>query len=281
MSRARPRARAQSASPSTISVPSGSVANVTSSSSIPGASETAVASHSRMRGMPWMPGPPQRGVVSTGAGSSTRISASRASRRCSGSLRKKRTTTRLDQAVVAVVSAVEDVDLARFEVAEDEEVVADQLELEDRLLGRHRVERELLLLHDHGVLLGRSGWLVGAVAAHAARARGAPSAGSAPPVARACRRAGRSRRACPATPRGPAGSGPFVHTVASATWLSAIDGFFSTASSTSTCVGSASCFASFPTFRSRVVPDRPASPRRSCPSRQAASRLLEWIGASS
>ena len=41
----------------------GASTNVTSSSSIPGASETAVASHSRMRGMPWMPARPTRGRV--------------------------------------------------------------------------------------------------------------------------------------------------------------------------------------------------------------------------
>src|SRR4029453_5231590 len=33
-------------------------------------------------------------------------------------------------------------------VAEDEEVVADELELEPRLVGRHRVNRELLRLRD-------------------------------------------------------------------------------------------------------------------------------------
>ena len=47
--------------------------------------------------------------------------------------------------------------------------------------------------------------------------------------------------------------GPFVQIVASATWLAAIDGFFSTASSTSTLVGSASCRESFPIFSSAYV----------------------------
>src|SRR6266446_2832498 len=42
--------------------------------------------------------------------------------------------------------------------------------------------------------------------------------------------------------------GPFVKIVPSATSLSWIDGFFSFDSSTSTCVGSASCFSSFLSF---------------------------------
>ena len=44
--------------------------------------------------------------------------------------------------------------------------------------------------------------------------------------------------------------GPFVKIVPSATWLAAIDGFFSSESSTSTWVGSASCFPSLAIFRS-------------------------------
>jgi len=44
--------------------------------------------------------------------------------------------------------------------------------------------------------------------------------------------------------------GPFVKIVPSATSLSWIDGFFSVESSTSTCVGSASCFSSFLSFDS-------------------------------
>ena len=49
-------------------------------------------------------------------------------------------------------------------------------------------------------------------------------------------------------------TGPFVQIVASATWLSAIDGFLSTASSSSTRVGSASCrSASLPSFSSAYV----------------------------
>ena len=61
-----------------------------------------------------------------------------------------RVTRRLDQAVVAVAAAVDDVHLAGLRVLEHEEVVADELELEARLLGRHRLQRELLRLHDHG-----------------------------------------------------------------------------------------------------------------------------------
>ena len=45
-------------------------------------------------------------------------------------------------------------------------------------------------------------------------------------------------------------TGPFVQTVASATWLSAIDGFFSTASSSSTRVGSLTSRSSLPIFSS-------------------------------
>ena len=45
-------------------------------------------------------------------------------------------------------------------------------------------------------------------------------------------------------------TGPFVQTVASATWLSEIDGFLSTASSSSTRVESARCFVSFVSLRS-------------------------------
>ena len=45
---------------------------------------------------------------------------------------------RLDQAEAAVVAAVDDVDLARLGVLEDEERVVDELELQHRLLGQHR-----------------------------------------------------------------------------------------------------------------------------------------------
>ena len=44
--------------------------------------------------------------------------------------------------------------------------------------------------------------------------------------------------------------GPFVKIVPSAMWLAAIDGFFCSESSTSTCVSVASCFSSFESFRS-------------------------------
>jgi hypothetical protein len=43
-------------------------------------------------------------------------------------------------------------------------------------------------------------------------------------------------------------TGPFVHTVASATWFAAMDGFFSIASSTSSRASSFRCFSSFPSF---------------------------------
>src|SRR2546423_5543915 len=59
---------------------------------------------------------------------------------------------RLDQAVVAVLAAIEDVDLVVVGVEEDEEVVAEQFELVDRLGARHRLEREALGAHDLAVL---------------------------------------------------------------------------------------------------------------------------------
>src|SRR4029079_9678501 len=46
---------------------------------------------------------------------------------------------------------------------------------------------------------------------------------------------------------------PFVNTVASAPWLSRIDGFFSTASSSSTWTRSPSCLSSFCSFCSAYV----------------------------
>ena len=42
--------------------------------------------------------------------------------------------------------------------------------------------------------------------------------------------------------------GPFVQTVASAIWFAAIEGFFSTASSSSISVASFSCLSSFLSF---------------------------------
>ncbi len=47
--------------------------------------------------------------------------------------------------------------------------------------------------------------------------------------------------------------GPFVQIVASATWLSAIDGLCSIASSSSTWVGSASCRSSLPSLSSAYL----------------------------
>src|SRR5438045_73250 len=55
---------------------------------------------------------------------------------------------RLGQAVPAAASPVDHVHLVRLLVAEDEEVVPDQLELEDRFLGVHRLHAELLRLDD-------------------------------------------------------------------------------------------------------------------------------------
>src|SRR4029079_17341288 len=52
----------------------------------------------------------------------------------------------LDQSVVAVAAPVDDVDAVGLGVAEDEEVVADELELQNRLFGAHRSHGELLRL---------------------------------------------------------------------------------------------------------------------------------------
>src|SRR2546429_5951778 len=59
----------------------------------------------------------------------------------------------LDEAVAAVTAPVDDVALARLGVLEDEEVVADQLELEHGLVRTHRLDGELLRLDDHRLAL--------------------------------------------------------------------------------------------------------------------------------
>ena len=55
----------------------------------------------------------------------------------------------LDVPVPAVAAPVHDLGLPRRFVPEDEEVVPDELELERCLLGRHRLQVELLRFHDH------------------------------------------------------------------------------------------------------------------------------------
>src|SRR3954454_2398276 len=78
----------------------------------------------------------------------------------------------LDQPVVAVPPLVDDVHLIGFGVHEDEEIMADQLQLEQRLLVAHRLHVELFRLDDHRlVLLGQRGnrrriGLVGVVVGH-------------------------------------------------------------------------------------------------------------------
>src|ERR1044072_5375539 len=52
-------------------------------------------------------------------------------------------------------SSVDDVLLAGLDVDEDEEVVADQLQLDRRLVRRQRLQVELLRLDDHPLELGR------------------------------------------------------------------------------------------------------------------------------
>src|SRR5262245_15111855 len=73
------------------------------------------------------------------------------------SRRKKPTngSAGLDQPVVPVPPPVDDVDDLRLGVAEDEEVVAHELELEHGLLGGHRRDGELLGLVDPRLVLGR------------------------------------------------------------------------------------------------------------------------------
>src|SRR5262249_60065345 len=55
-------------------------------------------------------------------------------------IRMLQTLLRLDQAVAALTATVDDVDLVRVGVAEDEEVVPDQLELGNGLLGGQPVD---------------------------------------------------------------------------------------------------------------------------------------------
>src|SRR5947207_6505496 len=97
-----------------------------------------------------MPASPIAPVYNGRAGASTRPPSS-ASRWCSGFERRNRLTRlalRLDQPVPAVATAVDDVHLSGLVAAEDEEVVPDELELQRRLLGAHRLDRKLLRLDD-------------------------------------------------------------------------------------------------------------------------------------
>src|SRR5207247_9709286 len=89
---------------------------------------------------------------------------------------------RLRQRGIAVAPQVDDVDGLRLGVAEDEEVVSDELELEHGFLRRHRRNRELLRLDDRRlVLLDLDRRLLGCDTAVA----GVPARGDAPllPVA--------------------------------------------------------------------------------------------------
>src|SRR4051812_48427032 len=97
-----------------------------------------------------MPASPMMPVYGARAGRSTRPPSS-ASRSCSGFVRRNSPIVlplRLDQAVAAVAPAVDDVYVSGLVATEDEEVVADELELQRRLLGAHRLDRELLRLDD-------------------------------------------------------------------------------------------------------------------------------------
>ena len=122
--RARPRKRRKSASPVDDQGPVGKRRRTSPRSPrASGASATAVASHSRIRGMPWMPRPaPARSRVDrrrlARPGSPPRARAAGATAPSGRSAlrrldRGRLTGGRLDQAVVAVATAVDDVDLAR------------------------------------------------------------------------------------------------------------------------------------------------------------------------
>ena len=196
---------------------------------------------------PWMPTSIQPGGPASGSGSSC-IPPSSASCSCSGLLPPEEAHyERLDQAEPAAAAAVDDVDLVRVLVPEDEEVVADELQLDHGLLRAHRLHRELLRLHDHGAPSSPS-------------SIGTPASPGRPLLAvvgvrrrfsryrttwRSSLSVSRSIDARMSVDASRARStGPFVQIVPSATWLSAIDGFFSTASSSSTRVGAASFLSS-------------------------------------
>src|SRR5512132_1349347 len=93
---------------------------------------------------------------SSGGGSVASMSRppSRASRSCAGSSSRRQNAhcqaldLRLDETVRAVPPAVDDVDVQRLGVLEDEEVVAQQLQLEHGLLRAHRLDWKALRLDD-------------------------------------------------------------------------------------------------------------------------------------
>ena len=70
--------------------------------------------------------------------------------------------------------------------------------------------------------------------------------------------------------------GPFVKIVASATWLFAIDGFFCSESSTSTCVCSASCLSSFAELSLGVLAHRRGELHVPALHLKSHRRLLAW-----
>src|SRR5262245_11002460 len=151
-------------SSSTIRLPSASATNSASSPGSRGASVLATASHSRSRGIPWMPTTCQNGcresIGSRGESSVTSRAKSSPPSLAScwwiGRSRLKKPNSRLaglDQPVIAVAPAVDDVDHLRPDISEDEEVVPDELELEHGFLGRHRRHGELLRLDDRRLVL--------------------------------------------------------------------------------------------------------------------------------
>src|SRR4029453_15890156 len=86
----------------------------------------------------------------------------------------------LDQPVIPVAPPVDDVDGLSLGVTEDEEVVADELELEHGFLGRHRRDGELVRLDDRRrALLALARRRLGRNAAVA----GVPARGDAPLLA--------------------------------------------------------------------------------------------------
>ena len=170
---------------------------------------STTASHSRVRGTPWMPVSPQPGGV---VGRRRRVEPALAREPLVQRLAPEEPPlTRLDQAVVAVAAPVDDVDLIRLELRKTKKSWPISSSCEHGLLGAHRLQRELLRLHDQRLVLRRAEPSAGVPFERPCRScswRAALLAGSASPGVRACRRAGRSTPSCRSTPPGRAAPAP-------------------------------------------------------------------------
>ena len=168
-----------------------------------GASAEATASQ-RLRSRDAVdPGDAQCGPGSTGASGSGNSSPPRARAACAAARGGR--SLRLDQPVVAVATAIDDVDLARLrrcrKTKKSWPISSSWSTASSGLIGS--IANCFVLTISGSLLVGTTGHRrrAQAVRACGARARAAAaSPGSAPPAARACRRAGRSRRACRSTP---------------------------------------------------------------------------------